>query len=206
LGVSLSFTLAFATQAEAKPLNPELESLAVTLSITHSQIPQVAVRRAFLYYQDNETVVTNRDYVTIIDFTLHSSSERMYVIDMRSAMVDSYLVAHGRNSGLVYATEFSNIPGSLMSSLGIYVTGVEYEGQHGRSMRLHGMEATNSAAEERAIVLHAADYVSYEFIRSNGYLGRSWGCPVIEQRFRDRIVSQLKDGSVMLIHRNAPPL
>lgn len=47
-----------------------------------------------------------------------------------------------------------------MSSLGIYRCAETYEGKHGYSMRLDGLEPTNSLARERAIVIHSADYVS----------------------------------------------
>jgi hypothetical protein len=124
----------------------------------------------------------------------------MYVIDMKTGEAERYLVAHGKNTGLIQPVTFSNEPNSLMSSLGIYLTGPDYIGDHGLSMRLNGVEPTNNNAAIRDIVMHGADYVSHEYIQSNGYLGRSWGCPAIEMKFRDKLVNQLKNGSVFLIY------
>lgn len=90
------------------------------------------------------------------------------------------LVAHGRNSGELYADKFSNTPNSNQSSLGFYVTGSTYIGKHGTSLKLHGVEkGINNNAESRAIVMHAADYVSETFIKKVGRPGRSFGCPAI---------------------------
>src|SRR5581483_11508199 len=100
--------------------------------------------------------------------------------------------------------DFSNKAGSLKSSLGIFVTGREYRGENGRSMRLVGLEDSNSNALTRDIVVHAADYVSRQFIRRNGRLGRSWGCPVIEKKFLDPLIGKLKGGSVFLVYGESP--
>jgi hypothetical protein len=181
------------------PAPDHLSALREQLREEHPEIPDAAMVKAFSYYSSNYSRLGNPDVVTIVDFDQPSTVRRMHVIDMRSGDVQSYLVAHGRNTGVNYATAFSNVEGSLMSSLGIYLTSSEYEGDNGRSMKLRGMESTNSNAESRAIVMHGADYVSDEFIAANGRLGRSWGCPAVEQRFRDSLISLLKDGSVFLV-------
>jgi hypothetical protein len=55
----------------------------------------------------------------------------------------------------------SNDPGSKQSSLGLFATAEIYDGQHGRSLRLYGLEpGINDNALARALVIHGADYVS----------------------------------------------
>lgn len=184
------------------PLNPweEIEQNALA---QHPEMPQKALDYAFSYLWTHSEIVTNQNYLTLIDFDLPSTQERMYVIDLKTASVSTYLVAHGKNSGENYATRFSNTVGSNMSSLGVYLTGKDYYGDHGLSMFLRGMESTNSNAEVRSIVFHAADYVSYSFIDFYGRLGRSWGCPAVNPQFREELVSKLKDGSVFYIFHSS---
>lgn len=141
-------------------------------------------------------------YWAIVDFSQRSTNKRFYVFDTVEKSVDTYYVSHGRGSegakddGI--AEVFSNEDGSLSSSLGIYRALDEYMGQHGRSMRLAGLEPTNSNALSRAIVLHTADYVSEGFIRQTGRLGRSEGCFAIEKAVGDRLIDQLKNNAYII--------
>jgi hypothetical protein len=96
------------------------------------------------------------------------------------------------------ADTFSNVPGSLQSSLGIYRCSENYNGSHGISMRLDGLEETNSKARARNIVFHRADYVSDEFILENGKIGRSNGCFVVENSVCDALIRQLENGSYLI--------
>jgi hypothetical protein len=132
----------------------------------------------------------------IIDFSQHNSAERLYLIDMVTGAVDKYLVAHGKNSDKDqdgYATVFSNVPDSLMSSQGFYLTAETYNGKHGLSLRLDGLSHTNSKAREREIVIHGAVYVN----PSARVIGRSWGCPAVEQRFVKEIIERMKGGALL---------
>lgn len=161
-------------------------------------VPQKPLTRVLEYFDKYNSKLGNRDYITVIDFTQSSQNKRMYVIDMRTGAVTRYLVAHGNGSDpshTGYAKKFSNISGSNMSSLGMYVTGGEYDGKHGRSMRLIGLESTNNNALDRAIVVHGAWYVAPQYKP----LGRSQGCPAVEDRYIDTVVTQLKGGSVYYI-------
>jgi hypothetical protein len=167
------------------------------------RIPAAALERAFGYLRDHPAQVRNENYVTIIDFDQPSTARRMHVIDLRDGSVEDLLVAHGKNSGENFATRFSNAEGSHMSSLGIYLTGdAIVSPRHGPAMLLHGMEPTNDNALRREIILHGADYVSDAFIRKNGRLGRSLGCPAVENGVVKRLVDELKGGSVMLIYKS----
>ena len=111
------------------------------------------------------------------------------------------LVAHGRNSGEEYASHFSNTPFSNQSSLGFYLTGGIYYGKHGMSLYLDGVEpGVNDNSRERAIVMHSADYVSRDFIRNYGRLGRSFGCPSIPMEDHEKIITMLSGRSCIYIH------
>jgi len=111
------------------------------------------------------------------------------------------LVAHGRNSGDEFATKFSNSAESFQSSLGFYVTGEVYQGKHGFSLRLDGLEyGINDNARNRAVVIHGADYVSDKFAKSNGRLGRSLGCPAVPYAIHKEFINTIKDKSCLFIY------
>jgi hypothetical protein len=139
----------------------------------------------------------NSGLLSIADLSQSSNSKRLYVIDMENKKVlfNTY-VAHGRNSGEEFASSFANIPESFKSSIGFYVTGDTYNGAHGLSMRLQGVEkGINDDALKRGIVMHGAPYVSESFIHQNGRLGRSQGCPAVPVELCDPIVNCIKSGS-----------
>ncbi len=143
-----------------------------------------------------------KNILTIIDFSISSTLERMWIIDMNKLeVVHSSLVAHGKNSGEEFASHFSNSPSSFKSSLGFYITGGTYIGKHGISLILDGIEpGINDNAREREIVMHGADYVSRAFIRNNGRLGRSFGCPSIPLEDHEKIINLLSGRSCIYIH------
>ncbi|KIM09698.1 MAG: hypothetical protein KU29_00090 [Sulfurovum sp. FS06-10] len=140
--------------------------------------------------------------LTIVDFSLSSTEERMWVIDMKTQKVIlKSLVAHGRNSGVEFATNFSNENESYKSSLGFYVTGEIYQGKHGLSLRLDGMEyGINDNARNRAVVIHGADYVSKKLAKTQGYIGRSQGCPAVPYEIHQKLIELIKDKSCIFIY------
>lgn len=150
----------------------------------------------------NSGRVANDHIITIADFTTSSAKKRLYVIDLdqQKILYNTY-VAHGQGSGAEYARRFSNTPESLQSSPGFYLTTTTYTGKHGYSLKLNGLEpGINDQAVNRAIVMHGADYVSSQYIRKHGYLGRSWGCPAIPQKLRTPIINTIRNGSVLFIY------
>jgi L,D-transpeptidase catalytic domain len=146
--------------------------------------------------------ISKSNILSIADFTKSSAKKRLFVIDLenRKILFNTY-VAHGQGSGEEFANRFSNIPESLQSSLGFYRTSDTYIGKHGYSMHLEGMESgINDKANERAIVLHGAPYVSENYIRSKGYIGRSWGCPAVPEKLTRPIIEKIKNGSCLFIY------
>lgn len=146
--------------------------------------------------------ILRNDLLTVIDYSLPSNTERMWIIDMKcDSVLKKSLVAHGRNSGALYAENFSNEPGSYSSSLGFFCTGSTYHGKHGLSLYLDGLEpGINDNARDRAIVMHAADYATDDFARQHGRLGRSLGCPSIPPEDHDEIINLLAGGSCLFIY------
>ncbi len=175
---------------------------------THGKMPQYPLfKKALLGYYNllAQGKVDNKDVLTIIDFSLPSDKKRLWIVDLeKKEVLHNDLVAHGRNTGNVTAESFSDIPNSHMSSLGFYVTGETYYGKHGFSLRLEGMETGfNKNAFARAIVVHGADYVSQEFIKKNGRLGRSYGCPAVSNDISNQVIHAIKGKSCMFIYAPA---
>jgi hypothetical protein len=142
------------------------------------------------------------EIITIIDYTKSSTEKRLYVIDLLSKrLIFNELVAHGMNTGSNYARTFSNNRHSNQSSLGFFVTGEPYEGKNGYSLKLYGLEKDfNDLAYDRGVVMHGANYVSEQFIRQNGRLGRSFGCTAVSKEVNSNIIQTIKGGSCMFIY------
>lgn len=151
-----------------------------------------------------EGLVPDGKPLTVIDFTLPSSEKRMWIIDMSNGNIVHFgYVSHGRNSGDLMANKFSNTSSSYMSSLGFYLTAETYQGKHGYSLRLDGLEkGFNDKARDRAIVIHGADYAKEEFISQTGRLGRSLGCPAIPAEIAHDLIDIIKENSLLFIFGN----
>lgn len=148
-----------------------------------------------------EGTLQNTDVLTVVDFSQSSHNKRMYIIDVKNfkVLMNTY-VAHGRNSGLDMAEKFSNRPESLQSSLGFYVTRNTYSGKHGLSLRLEGLDkGFNDKAEERAVVVHGAEYIGDQRLGS-GYMGRSFGCPAVPQSQAATVINYIKNGTCLFIY------
>ncbi len=140
-----------------------------------------------------------RPVLCVIDYALPSTAKRMWVYDLSSdRLLLNDLVAHGKNSGDDLAVTFSNDDGSLMSSLGAFVTEGAYDGRNGYSLRLRGIEpSVNDNAEARAIVMHGARYVDDAVSKKLGRLGRSFGCPAVRPAIARELIDEIKDGGVI---------
>jgi hypothetical protein len=169
---------------------PELSANVLSLALT-------ALSNA-----ESRGLVKRDDRLTVIDYSLPSSEPRLFVFDLASKrLLFRELVAHGRNSGDDQTTFFSNDPGSLATSLGLFVTEDTYVGSNGYSLRLRGLEAGfNDMAWDRAIVMHGAAYVSKAAIKAFGRLGRSWGCPAVRKEIAQKIIDTIRGGSVVFAY------
>jgi len=143
-----------------------------------------------------------KDILTLIDFSQSSNTKRLWIIDMATnTVLYNTLVAHGMRSGDEFATDFSNASSSNKSSLGFYATGEIYQGKHGASLRLDGLEkGINNNARNRSVVMHAADYVSETFIKLHKRLGRSQGCPALPANLNKEVINLIKDKSCLFIY------
>ena len=141
----------------------------------------------------------DRPLLTVIDYSLPSTARRLWVIDVaHSRVLFNELVAHGERSGEDTPVAFSNRAGSRQSSLGLFRAEDVYDGEHGVSLRLAGLEpGVNDRARERRIVMHGAPYVSEAFIAEHGRLGRSWGCPALPAGVHEQLIDRIRDGSAV---------
>ncbi|HTX50185.1 MAG TPA: murein L,D-transpeptidase catalytic domain family protein [Caulobacteraceae bacterium] len=145
--------------------------------------------------------ILHQDVVGVADFSPASSQSRLHLVDIAAGRIDSVLVAHGRGSDPAHTgwlSRFSNAPGSDCTSEGAYLTGAEYIGEHGRSMRLIGLDPTNCNAEPRAVVVHSAWYVGPEMIRARGMLGRSDGCFAVGETDLPGVLGRLGPGRLLV--------
>lgn len=196
--------LLVAAVAPARAAAPSSENLTNSLL---KQAPglRASVLRMALEAADNAArrgLVTRRDVLTVIDYSLPSSQPRLFVFDLAARkLLFRELVAHGKNSGHDRTTFFSNSPGSLATSLGLFVTADTYVGGNGYSLRLKGLEeGVNDMAWDRLIVMHGASYVSRTAIKALGRLGRSWGCPAVRKEVARKIIDKVRGGSAVFAY------
>ena len=152
---------------------------------------------------DTNHELQNPDIVTIADYSQSSNKKRLYVIDLKNKkLLFNTYVAHGRNTGNEFAKSFSNVVGSLKSSLGFYITENQMVGSHtGFALMIKGVEkGFNDNATKREIIIHSADYATESFIKKNGRLGRSLGCPVLPPDMNKPIIETIKNGTCLFIY------
>lgn len=140
--------------------------------------------------------------LTVIDYSRPSTEKRLWVYDLLSReLLYEEFVAHGQGSGDNFATVFSNEPETHASSLGLFLTEDTYVGRNGYSLRLKGLdEGFNHRARERAIVMHGAPYVSEEFVKQNGRLGRSWGCPALREGVAREVIDRVRGSGILFAY------
>ena len=147
---------------------------------------------------------SNDDFLVMVDYTKPSTEERLFIIDLRKKqLLISSLVAHGRGTGDLYATNFSNKNNSYSTSSGFYLTGNIYNGKNGESLELYGLEkGKNDNARKRTIVIHSAYYANKSFAEKYGRLGRSKGCLVLPTDLNTKIINLISGGVVLYVHTN----
>ena len=189
--------VALSAEAKAENLYNSLDANNLTLPKLESFTKAL---KGFYALQSKGKIQKN--VLTLIDFSLSSNKKRLWIIDLSTnTVLYNSLVAHGRNTGNEFANSFSNTAESFKSSLGFYATGEVYQGKHGMSLRLDGLErGVNDNARARAVVMHGADYVNQSFIQNHTRLGRSLGCPAIPMNMTKEIINVIKDKSCLYIY------
>ena len=173
---------------------------AMRIGVSENAIDPALLQRALRAYERHRDQLSVRDYIGIADFSAPSRVPRFHLLDMANGKSRSMLVAHGRGSDPDHSgwvERFSNLPGSAASSQGAYLTGDIYQGKHGRSRRLVGLDPDNNNAEARAIVIHAAWYVSPDMVRQHGKLGRSEGCFAFSEGDLAAVLDSLGPGRLL---------
>jgi len=174
----------------------DLESTGLSRSVFEKALT------GFYNLKKSGQVSEDKSILSIADFDKNSTQKRLWIIDLdKKKLILNTWVAHGERSGADKATRFSNSSDSFQSSIGFYLTAEVYRGQHGRSLRLDGMdEGFNSNARRRSIVVHGADYVSQGTINALGRLGRSQGCPAVPTELSDLVINTIEGKTVLFIN------
>lgn len=173
-----------------------LETKAPNLNHKVLHLALVAYDKALKQGYDKKHILS------VIDFSVPTYHRTLWIFNLNNddLLFNTY-VAHGKNSGNTVATKFSNTPGSLESSLGLYLTGSTYYGNDGLSMRLHGLSGNfNDNVYERAVVMHGAWYVSRSFVKEYHRVGRSWGCTAVSKSLIKPITNDIKDGTLIFAY------
>lgn len=189
---------------EVKMVIQQALSLYDSMKLDQSGLNQKAFEYAWSGYHNlvKQGKLKKSFVLTVCDFTQSSSSKRLYVIDVahKKLLYNTY-VSHGMNSGVEYATSFSNRANSFKSSLGFFVTSKTYVGRNGLSLKVQGLEkGFNDQASKRHIVLHGSDYITPQYLKDNGEMGRSLGCAAMPNLLSPKIIKTIKNGSCLFIY------
>ena len=197
----LLFALPFPLQALAQTgQQAEQQTKSFDISSLVAQgVPEDALYRLLNTWNRYGQYFENQQYVSLIDYRMHSSEPRFFVINMWTGQVEAHHVAHGSGSDRNhdgYADSFSNQAGSNSTSLGFFRVAETYQGKHGLSVRLDGLSKSNSNARRRAVVIHGANYVRAGAAKQ----GRSWGCPALNSQVAYELIPKIKNGSLLLAY------
>lgn len=198
------FSFLFAGNVTAPQGTPEWDSQQIRSISAQADNINLQVLRLSLqaYNHARELGMDNKQLLTIIDYSKPSTQRRLWVVDLKSSRVlFNTWVTHGKMSGELMATSFSNQPGSLKSSIGVFLTEDSYTGGNGYSLRLQGLErGINDNAYRRDIVVHGAWYADPSIISRYGEIGRSWGCPAVKPDLAAPIVDTIKDNTIVVAY------
>jgi hypothetical protein len=184
-----------------------VEDIYQAANLGQTGLDSAVFEKAVIGYYNLKTanlLPANSSVLTIVDFNKSSKTKRMWIVDLqkRKLLLNTW-VAHGQGSGNDMANAFSNNDESHQSSLGFYITSEVYDGKHGRSLRLDGVDnGFNDKARERDIVLHGAEYVNQNTIDQLGRLGRSYGCPAVSTEVIGQVIETIKNKNVLFINAN----
>jgi len=137
--------------------------------------------------------VTNDKYVVMVDYSRSILEKRFYLVNTKTEKVEmTSVVSHAWNSGMLYASDFSNEYGSEKSSLGAYLTETTYYGKFGYSLVLKGLDKTNSNAKERLIVVHSSKLMKGKW---------SAGCFALPEKKTKKMIDMIKGGCLVFAYK-----
>jgi hypothetical protein len=136
---------------------------------------------------------TKSQYVVNVDFNQPATAKRLSVINAHTGqIVMQSEVAQGSGG-------FSNKPGSHGSETGTFQATQTYDGKHGYSMKIKGLDqGVNDNVDKRDIVVHGANYIG------NGKTGHSFGCFAVPQENAAKLINLIKGGTI--IHASGPQM
>lgn len=202
---TFGFSWPFSTPTITAPIGSRawLSREMMTLKSHASNIDSKVLRVSLIAYLNaRKKGYVDKPFLTVIDYSKPSSERRLWVFDLRNGKtLFNTWVSHGKNSGGVNATSFSNNHGSLKSSLGVFLTASPYFGNNGYSLRLRGLESgVNDQAYSRAVVIHGARYVNADIVRRYGQVGRSWGCPAVSSSLSRPLINTIKEHTILVAY------
>src|SRR3989338_2626799 len=205
LGASSPLSFLFSsTNSEQFGSNAWIQNEVRILRSQASNIDASVLRLSLIAYVNAKKagVAMSKPLLTVIDYSKSSAEKRLWVFDLRNGKtLFNTWVSHWKNSGGAHATSFSNNPGSLKSSIGVFVTDEPYVGGKGYSLRLRGIEqGINDNAYRRDIVVHGAWYVGSDLVKTRGQIGRSWGCPAVSTNLAKPLIDTIKDDTLMVAY------
>jgi hypothetical protein len=175
-----------------------------TVAPYQPQIDPKLKARALLALAARRSRIPHADVIGIADFNRPSREPRFYILDVVGGMVTQHHVAHGRGSDPGHSgwlERFSNEVGSEATSNGAYLTGDTYFGKYGHSLRLYGLDHSNSNALARAIVVHSAWYAEPAMVQDHGKLGRSVGCFALPGVSHAEAMTRMGSGRLLYAER-----
>ncbi|RDI46595.1 murein L,D-transpeptidase catalytic domain family protein [Aquicella lusitana] len=206
LGFSWPFSWLFSggVNGEQPGTNSWVEREIQILKSQAGNIDTKVLRLSLIAYSKakQKGITDNKQVLTVIDYSKPSTEKRLWVFDLkRGRTLFNTLVSHGKNSGGVASSSFSNSPGSLKSSIGVFVTDEPYIGKNGYSLRLRGLErGVNDNAYRRSVVIHGAWYATPDTLKRYGQIGRSWGCPAVSQDLAKPLINTIKENTLIFAY------
>lgn len=162
-------------------------------------------RRAIAALDKHSMRIQAHDKIGIVDFAVNSSTPRFHIINLGTGACETLLVTHGIGSDPEHTgilQRFSNEPNSNATCEGAFLATDYYNGKHGPSQRLEGLDESNSNALDRAIVVHAATYATPEHIAKWGKLGRSQGCFAVAPSDLEKVFLKVGAGRMIFASKN----
>lgn len=183
---------------------PELTAAQIQSAIRQG-VSGTALQAALASMREHASrgLIRNSRALVVTDFSRPSSENRMHVIEIDESgavNVTSVKTSHGQGSDPDHDGRmncFSSRSGGHGTPGGAHVTGGTYVGSKGYSLRLHGLESGNANTCSRAVVIHPANYVSWQ-----GTIGRSYGCPALDPRISRHVIDTIEGGTFVYHHGN----